>query len=148
MLRDITTTSARVNSDIIPCIRPKYNKPQKSRSDKKRVQFDADGAPSFVSMLTVAMKGEKRQKKKAKLSGVSTPKKKKPEKSEIGSSSTWNHDQLDLYKVHPSAEVEAKDIIPEKWFDFSNLENYHSGNNLPTIRTDFSSQQLSVCSTS
>ena len=44
MLRDITTTSARVNSDIVPCIRRKYNKPRKSKSDKKRVHFDADGA--------------------------------------------------------------------------------------------------------
>ena len=43
MLRDITTTSAKVNSAIIPCIQHKHNKPQNSKSDEKRVQFDADG---------------------------------------------------------------------------------------------------------
>lgn len=42
MLRDITTTSAKVNSAIVPRIR-KHNNAQKSKSNKKRVQFDADG---------------------------------------------------------------------------------------------------------
>jgi hypothetical protein len=78
-------------------------------------------------MLIIAMEGEKKQQKRATVTGASTPKKKKPENLEIGSSSTWNHDQLDLFKVHPANEVEPKDIIPEKWFDFGNLENYQSG---------------------
>jgi hypothetical protein len=73
------------------------------------------------------MAGEKKQKK-PKLSGVGTPKKRKPERTEIGSSSMWNHDQLDMFKVHPAQEVEPKDIIPEKWFEFDNLEKYRSGN--------------------
>ena len=80
------------------------------------------------------------QQKRAMVTGASTPKKRKPEKPEIGSSWTWNHDQLDLFKIHPAREVEPKDIIPEKWFDFGNLENYQSGAKVPAIVTEFSSQ--------
>jgi hypothetical protein len=75
----------------------------------------------------VAMAGSRKQQKRAIVTGA-TPKKRKPEKPEIGSSSTWNHDQLDLFKVNP-VKVEAKAIIPEKWFEFSNLKNYRSGPN-------------------
>lgn len=125
MLRDITTTSAKVNSDIIPCILY-HNKSQKSKSDQRRVQFDADGMIPPWAMLTVAMRREKRQQKRAKVAGTSTPKKSNPPKPEIGSSSTWNHDELETFKVHPAKEVEVKDIVPEKWFDFGNVTRYQS----------------------
>src|SRR5437762_12347002 len=85
MLRDITTTSAKANSVVIPRILHKHNKPQKSKSDNKRVQFDADGMAPPPAMLMVAMEGEKKQQKKATVTGTSTPKKRKPEKPEIGS---------------------------------------------------------------
>jgi hypothetical protein len=91
-------------------------------------------------MLMIAMKGEKKQRKRATVNGTTTPKKRKPEKPEIGSSSSWNHDQLDLFKASPAAEVDPKEIIPEKWFDFSDLENYQSGTKTPDIMTDSSSQ--------
>jgi hypothetical protein len=91
-------------------------------------------------MLMVAMEGEKKQQKRATVTGASTPKKRRPDRPEIGSSSTWSHDQLELFKVHPAKEVEPKLIIPEKWFDFRNLENYQSGTELPIIVTEFSSQ--------
>ena len=71
------------------------------------------------------MAGEKRQKKQAKLAGASTPKRtQRPEKPVIGSSSTWNDDQLDLFKVTEAEEVDIKRMIPEKWFDYGTLENY------------------------
>jgi hypothetical protein len=47
MLRDITIASAKVNNVDIPCIRHKHKSPQKSKGDRKRVQFDADGMPPF-----------------------------------------------------------------------------------------------------
>jgi len=71
------------------------------------------------------MAGEKRQKKQAKLAGASTPKRtQRPETPVIGSSSTWNDDQLDLFKVTEAEEVDIKRMIPEKWFDYGTLENY------------------------
>lgn len=85
-------------------------------------------------MLMIAMEGEKKQQKRATVTGTSTPKKKKkPENPEIGSSSTWTQDQLDLFEVRPARELEAKVIIPEKWFEFGNLENYQSGTKLALI---------------
>ena len=78
-------------------------------------------------MLTEAMAGGKRQKKQAKLAGATTPKRtQRPEKPIIGSSSTWNDDQLDLFKVTVAGDVDVKRMIPEKWFDYGTLENYQS----------------------
>jgi len=73
------------------------------------------------------MAGEKRQKKQAKLVGASTPKRtQRTEKPIIGSSSTWNDDQLDLFKVMVAGDVDVRRMIPEKWFDYGTLENYQS----------------------
>ena len=60
------------------------------------------------------------------VSGITTLKKSKMETPVIRSSSTWNGDQLDMFKVHPAEDVDAKAMIPEKWFDFSGLERYES----------------------
>ena len=131
MLRDITITSAKLNSATVPCIRNKHINPQKQQTDRKKVQFDSNGIPTSFpasAMLIVAMKGEKQQQKRAQVNGTSTPKKNKPLKPEIGSSSTWGQSQLDLFNVNPpDREVTATKIIPEKWFDFTRLENYQSG---------------------
>lgn len=77
----------------------------------------------------VAMEGEERQKarrKKAMGSGISTPKKRRPERPVIGSGSTWTEDQLDLFRVEVKGGVDVKAMIPEKWFDFGSLDNYQS----------------------
>jgi hypothetical protein len=62
MLRDITTTSAQVNS--VPCIRKTYNsfKP----SNQKKVQFDADGmiSPPSSAMLSVSDGGREKAAEK------------------------------------------------------------------------------------
>ena len=94
------------------------------------MRFDADGTlPSFppslvlpYNMLIIAMEGEKQQQKRATITGTTTPKKSKAWKPEIGSSSTWNHDQLELFKVHAAGKVDPKCIIPEKWFNFTNVD--------------------------
>lgn len=74
------------------------------------------------------MAGER--KRKVMLNRTKTPKKlKKPDKPLIGSSSTWNEDQLDLFNVKVGTKVsEAKSLIPKQWFEFGNLEHYQSGN--------------------
>jgi hypothetical protein len=74
-----------------------------------------------------AMAGDKKQKKRANLAGPNTPKKtRRPENPIIGSSSTWKDEQLDLFKVG-AGEVDVKEMIPEKWFDYGTLQNYQSG---------------------
>ena len=45
----------------------------------------------------------------------------------IGSSSTWKQEELDRFKVQCGIETDPKLIIPEKWFDFGNLEGYYFG---------------------
>ena len=80
--------------------------------------------PSAV--LTTAMAGERKQQKRAKV-GTTTPKKTTtPEVPVIGSGSTWKEEQLDLYKVSV-IEADVKQMIPEKWFDFGDLENFQNG---------------------
>jgi hypothetical protein len=76
-------------------------------------------------MLRVAMEGEKRQQKRATVTGAITPRKSKtPQIPVIGSGSTWGEDEVDLFKVNVEGDVDAKQMIPEKWFDFGGLEHY------------------------
>ena len=79
----------------------------------------------------LAMAKEKRWSKKNRvnLTERNTLQKKQAAKLEIGSSSTWNHDQLELelFKVCSKGDVTPKDIIPEKWFNFASLKRYQSG---------------------
>jgi hypothetical protein len=50
-----------------------------------------------------------------------------PERPVIGSSSTWRKDQLDRFLVEQSL-VEVKEMIPGRWFEFGQLENYQACN--------------------
>jgi hypothetical protein len=78
-------------------------------------------------MLIPAMAGGKKHPKTAKVTGISTPKKTTiTEVPVIGSGSTWKEEHLELYKVSV-IEANVKEMIPEKWFDFGNLENFKSG---------------------
>jgi hypothetical protein len=55
--------------------------------------------------------------KEGELSGVDTPKRtRQPKPSIVGSSSTWNEDELDLFKVQLQGDVDVKDMIPENGF--------------------------------
>ena len=142
MLRDITTTSAQLNSSVVPCFRQTLDKVPTTKRSKRRVRFDAEGTsptsaavprdtrpPRFERELIAAMESEKRQKKKGVMGGATTPQKKKTrrlEKPVIGSSSTWKEEQLDLYKV-VAREAVVQDMIPAKWFEFSRLAEYQAG---------------------
>lgn len=100
-----------------------------------------------MTVLMVAMEGGIQQAKRAVVAGATTPKKRKPEKPEIGSSSTWNHDQLELFKVKSGGEVDPKTIIPEHFFDFSKLETYQSGNHPISpwlVTADYSARQIAL----
>ena|SRR5579859_1766221 len=138
MLRDITSTSSQVNSLVIPSIRWSHSKSPQPKSDRKRVKFDTDGMEPPRARLMVAMAGEKRQKRKrkqAKLSGASTPKRRKlPELPVIGSGSTWKEEQLDMFKVQVVGDVDAKQMIPENWFEFGKLKNFQVGLLLPSTK--------------
>lgn len=46
----------------------------------------------------------------------------------VGSSSTWAQDELDLFHVRVEGDVDVREMIPDKFFDFSSLENYHTSN--------------------
>lgn len=74
-------------------------------------------------MLIVATEGEKKQKERLK--GVKkTPKKgKRLPLDVVGSSSTWKEEHLDRYKVSVGI-LGGKEMIPEKWFDFTDLRYY------------------------
>lgn len=78
-------------------------------------------------MLILAMEGEKKQEKK-RLEGIETPKRvSNPRRRVIGSSSTWRQKELDKFMVNVE-EKGAKEMIPEKWFNFGELENHQFGN--------------------
>jgi hypothetical protein len=65
---------------------------------------------------------------RAKTTGPRTPKRRKArDKTIIGSSSTWKEEELDRFKVDRVGNCDVKDMISEKWFDFSDLEGLESG---------------------
>jgi len=73
------------------------------------------------------MAGEKKQKAR-NYSQPRTPTKPRiPERPVIGSSSTWRQEQLDRFLVE-QRPLDVKEMIPEKWFEFGQLENYQSSN--------------------
>ena len=51
----------------------------------------------------------------------------------VGSSSTWTQEELDLFHVRVERDVDVREMIPEKFFDFSTLKNYHAGTAVVTI---------------
>jgi hypothetical protein len=72
------------------------------------------------------MAAEKIQKIRITAEPRTPSKPKEAEKPLIGSSSTWRNDQLDLFKVQQRV-LDVRRMIPEKWFDFGQLDNYQSG---------------------
>ena len=72
------------------------------------------------------MAGEKQQKARIHSKPQTPSKPRIPERPVIGSSSTWRKEHLDRFLVEQSV-LEVKTMIPEKWFEFRQLENYQSG---------------------
>ena len=92
------------------------------------------------------MEGDSRQKKKAAVvDGMNTPKRKnrRLERAVIGSSSTWKEEQLELFRATLSDPTSAKEMIPEKWFEFSGLKDYQAGIT-SCVLTDCSSGRTSI----
>ena len=87
------------------------------------------------------MAAAKKQAKRQRTAPRTPMKPKEPNKPMIGSSSTWRQDELDRFEVRMGSEVDAKKIVPEKWFDFSSLEEYNTGRRL-VIVTDFSASSI------
>ena len=65
------------------------------------------------------------------------------EKAVIGSSSTWKEEQLELFRVTLSDPTSAKEMIPDKWFEFSGLADYQAGIT-SCVLTDCSSGRTSI----
>jgi hypothetical protein len=125
MLRDITS-SARVNTEIISCIR--FPTKKTAQPERRQVKFTEEGISHlYLQLLTTAMATSKKRGKGQKTTPRAPKKPKDPPKPMIGSSSTWRQDELDLFEVRISSEADAKKLIPEKWFDFSSLEDYQAG---------------------
>jgi len=54
----------------------------------------------------------------------------------IGSSSTWKEQQLELYNAKQQDAMSAKELIPEKWFDFTELKNEYQAGITACVLTD------------
>jgi hypothetical protein len=80
---------------------------------------------SVVEILMIAMAGGKRQKARINSQPRTPSKPKVPERPVIGSSSTWRTEQLDRFLVWQGVS-DVKTMIPEKWFEFGQLDNYQS----------------------
>jgi len=71
----------------------------------------------------------------------------------VGSSSTWTQEELDLFHVRVERDVDVREMIPEKFFDFSTLKNYHAGrrygcrHRLVPSCTNCSTQKISLGAT-
>jgi hypothetical protein len=133
MLRDITVQTVQTNAKSIPCIRPKSTKNTKT---EKRVTFDAKGTGCVLETLITAMEAEKQQKGRLYPEPRTPSKPKEPERPLIGSSSTWRNDQLDRFMVEQKM-LDVKAVIPEKWFDFGQFDNYQA-------RFNFQDTELTV----
>ena len=122
MLRDITAQTIQPNPAHISCIHKKHSKTQ------KHVKFDTDDILLLPGKCWLkAMAREKQQKARINSQPRMPNKPRIPERPVIGSSSIWRKEQLDRFLVEQSV-LEVKMMIPEKWFEFGQLENYQSGN--------------------
>jgi hypothetical protein len=132
MLHDITAQTVQTNTKSIPCILPKSTKNTKT---EKRVTFDVKGTTCIVEILITAMAAEK-QKARLYPEPRTPSKPKEPDRPLIGSSSTWRNDQLDRFMVDQKM-LDVKAMIPEKWFDFGQFDNYQA-------RFNFQDTELTV----
>ena len=121
MLRDITTTSTRLNISLVPDCRQKPKK-----SETRRVKFTEEGT-SVEEVADEAMTRGKKQTHSQKTEPRTPKKPKTPVKPLIGSSSTWTEDELDRFNFRRVWNIDPKQMIPGKWFDFSGLEEFPEG---------------------
>ena len=74
------------------------------------------------------MAKEKSERKRDEVQAADTPRRVRQQKVlAIGSSSTWNQDELDLFRVAVQGDVDVREMIPERFFDFGAVTNYGAG---------------------
>ena len=123
MLANLKYTSARLNTDPPPCIGP-----QSTNKPARKVTFTKQGLFTPTMILTAAMSAAKKREKRQK-NAPRTPKRPKlPVRPLIGSSSTWNKEELDRFKVECLSEVDSKLLIPSTFFEVNNLPLYQTCN--------------------
>jgi hypothetical protein len=72
--------------------------------------------------------GAQKQANRQNMTPRKPRKPKEPPKLVIGSSSTWGETELDRFEVSWKEDVvNHAALIPDKWFDFTALDNYETG---------------------
>jgi hypothetical protein len=68
----------------------------------------------------------KQQEKRAQIRPLTTPRTPEPKEEipVIGSSCTWGKSELDHFNVKMERNMNVREVIPEKFFDFERLEFY------------------------
>ena len=122
MLQPIPHTSARINSCLLS-VNQATSKPP-----KKRVNFSHEGKLSLCTRVTVTncvcelaiAMSEVHAKRE-------TPRRTRQPKEVvqvIGSSCTWRDPEIEQFKVDVQRDVDPKQMIPERFFNFEQLEGY------------------------
>ena len=83
--------------------------------------------------LTQAMAAAEKQEKRSAQKPPRTPKRKPEEVKVIGSSCTWGDEELGRFKVTVTRDVNPRELIPQQFFDFSNIANYESCNSMSSV---------------
>jgi hypothetical protein len=69
-------------------------------------------------------KAKQQAKRKGRRREQRTPQPKEPDIAVIGSSCTWKDAELDHFKVTVVRDVDVCKMIPERFFNFDQLEDY------------------------
>ena len=123
MLTVLSPTNHRLNS----CLHHPQN-PTNPSKQSRRVAFTKEGSTSQAKKTDVAMAKAKQQaKRKGNWRGPKTPPRQEEEERVpiIGSSCTWRDKELDHLKVKVVMGVDAREMIPEKFWGFDHLVDYN-----------------------
>ena len=123
MLRDITA-SARINSEAGPCV---WNLGEKSlQKIARQVHFTEEGLlyHHLVDLMEAMSASEAQAQRQAAMPRTPSKPTKEPRRPMIGSSSTWGKAELDRFQVDVRNANARNEMIPERWFDFSSLDEY------------------------
>jgi hypothetical protein len=106
MVQSIHLTSVQPKS----CLRtaPRVQ-PKRGRNKAKRVKFTRDARQQAKKQVERPSRCLPRQKEETPI---------------IGKSCTWGSSELDHLKVNIRQDVNSKEMIPERFFEFAHLERY------------------------
>jgi hypothetical protein len=130
MLQPISQTDIRLNS--ILALYPKLSKHLDNCNARvKRVTFPPESIILPIHLLIAAMaKATLQEKRRTKPRPIrlTTPTASAAPEKELGSSSTWRKSEIDQLHVEIERDVNAIDMIPERFFDVENLPGYKQCN--------------------